>query len=190
MDIRGSISKYKQGNSGNSKRKKCGGVRRDWSVHFHMQSLMAKGDSQKRVLMRWMKYGTNIERRYFLGRSCSYNKSRRLQWKKRYSFSKAVTSREPRAGFPLSYRLGTHDLPRTSWVKVGQIITLSTERSGKNRHCRLRRTEVYYWKPDRHYRLETNSQSTSVRVKLTVRLRKQSQPFREEQRKSCRIAIP
>jgi len=43
----------------------------------------------------------------------------------------AVTSKEPRAGFPLSFRLGTHNLPMTSWVKVGQIKTLSTERLGK-----------------------------------------------------------
>jgi mRNA interferase MazF len=43
----------------------------------------------------------------------------------------AVTSKEPRAGFPLSFRLGTHDLPMASWVKVGRIRTLSTERLGK-----------------------------------------------------------
>ncbi|MDQ7823127.1 MAG: type II toxin-antitoxin system PemK/MazF family toxin [Candidatus Eremiobacteraeota bacterium] len=43
----------------------------------------------------------------------------------------AVTSREPAAGFPLSYRLSSHGLTRPSWVKIGQIRTLSTDRLGK-----------------------------------------------------------
>lgn len=40
----------------------------------------------------------------------------------------AVTSQEPRAGFPLTLELSSADLPKRSWVKVGQIRTLATER--------------------------------------------------------------
>jgi mRNA interferase MazF len=43
----------------------------------------------------------------------------------------AVTSQEPRAGFPLTVALHDRALPKRSWVKVGQIRTLSTERIGK-----------------------------------------------------------
>lgn len=42
----------------------------------------------------------------------------------------ALTSQEPRAGFPLSVELTTR-LPKPSWVKVGQIRTLSVERIGR-----------------------------------------------------------
>lgn len=43
----------------------------------------------------------------------------------------AVTSREPVAGFPLALELQSTLLPKRSWVKMGQIRTLSTERLGK-----------------------------------------------------------
>lgn len=43
----------------------------------------------------------------------------------------AVTSQEPRAGFPLVVELRSARLPKRSWVKVSQIRTLSTERLGK-----------------------------------------------------------
>ena len=43
----------------------------------------------------------------------------------------AVTSIEPSAGFPLTLELGSVRLPKRSWVKMGQIRTLSTERLGK-----------------------------------------------------------
>lgn len=43
----------------------------------------------------------------------------------------ALTSQEPRAGFPLTVQLGTPKLPKRSWVKVSQIRTLSTERIGR-----------------------------------------------------------
>jgi mRNA interferase MazF len=43
----------------------------------------------------------------------------------------AVTSQEPRAGFPLTVALRDRSLPKPSWVKVGQIRTLSTERLGR-----------------------------------------------------------
>ena len=43
----------------------------------------------------------------------------------------AVTSQEPRAGFPLAVELESARLPKRSWVKVSQIRTLSTERLGK-----------------------------------------------------------
>jgi len=40
----------------------------------------------------------------------------------------ALTSQPQRAGFPLSLELTETDLPKQSWVKIGQIRTLSTER--------------------------------------------------------------
>ena len=43
----------------------------------------------------------------------------------------ALTSQEPRAGFPLTYELTGTRLPKRSWVKMGQVRTLSTERIGK-----------------------------------------------------------
>jgi mRNA interferase MazF len=43
----------------------------------------------------------------------------------------ALTSQQPRAGFPLSLELTTPRLPKRSWVKTSQIRTLSTERVGK-----------------------------------------------------------
>lgn len=43
----------------------------------------------------------------------------------------AVSSQEPRAGFPLAVELEAARLPKRSWAKVSQIRTLSTERLGK-----------------------------------------------------------
>ena len=43
----------------------------------------------------------------------------------------AITSAEPKAGFPLTLELRSVRLPKRSWVKMGQIRTLSTERLGK-----------------------------------------------------------
>jgi mRNA interferase MazF len=43
----------------------------------------------------------------------------------------ALTSQEPRAGYPLTVELRTTKLPKRSWVKTGQIRTLSTERIGR-----------------------------------------------------------
>ncbi len=40
----------------------------------------------------------------------------------------AITSKEPKAGFPLTLKLKTVELPKPSWVKISQIRTLSTER--------------------------------------------------------------
>ena len=42
----------------------------------------------------------------------------------------ALTSQQPRAGFPLTRELTTPKLPKRSWVKISQIRTLSTERLG------------------------------------------------------------
>ena len=33
----------------------------------------------------------------------------------------AITSQEPRAGFPLTLELPTPKLPKRSWVKIGQL---------------------------------------------------------------------
>jgi mRNA interferase MazF len=43
----------------------------------------------------------------------------------------AVTSQEPRAGFPLTVELAATRMPKRSWVKVSQIRTLSVQRLGK-----------------------------------------------------------
>lgn len=43
----------------------------------------------------------------------------------------AVTSQEPRAMFPLTLELQTAKLPKRSWVKIGQVRTLSSERIGR-----------------------------------------------------------
>jgi mRNA interferase MazF len=43
----------------------------------------------------------------------------------------ALTSQEPKAGYPLTVELSTPKLPKRSWVKTSQIRILSTERIGK-----------------------------------------------------------
>src|SRR5437764_11782872 len=43
----------------------------------------------------------------------------------------AITSQPQRAGFPLTLELTSVKLPKRSWVKIGQIRTLSVERFGK-----------------------------------------------------------
>ncbi len=43
----------------------------------------------------------------------------------------AITSKEPRAGFPLTLELGSKGLPKRSWIKISQIRTLSIERIGE-----------------------------------------------------------
>ena len=42
----------------------------------------------------------------------------------------AITSREPKAGFPLTLPLTSCRLPRPSWIKISQVRTLSTDRLG------------------------------------------------------------
>lgn len=53
----------------------------------------------------------------------------------------AVTSQEPTASFPLTAEIQSADLPKRSWVKIGQIRTLSTARLGR-RLARLSPEEV------------------------------------------------
>ena len=43
----------------------------------------------------------------------------------------ALTGQPPRAGLPLTLELSHPSLPKRSWVKIGQIRTLSTQRIGK-----------------------------------------------------------
>jgi mRNA interferase MazF len=43
----------------------------------------------------------------------------------------AITSQEPRAGFPLTLRLRDGLLPKPSWVKMSQIRTLAADRIGR-----------------------------------------------------------
>lgn len=43
----------------------------------------------------------------------------------------AVTSQEPRVPFPLTAALASQGLPKRSWVKIGQIRTLSIQRLGR-----------------------------------------------------------
>ena len=42
----------------------------------------------------------------------------------------AITSQAQRAGFPLTIELKSVRMPRRSWVKIGQVRTLSTDRIG------------------------------------------------------------
>lgn len=42
-----------------------------------------------------------------------------------------LTSQQPGAGFPLTFELSDPNLPKRSWVKIGQIRTLSTQRLGQ-----------------------------------------------------------
>lgn len=53
----------------------------------------------------------------------------------------ALTSQEPRAGFPLSLELRRTGLPKRSWVKISQIRVLATERMGA-RISRAHRDEL------------------------------------------------
>ena len=43
----------------------------------------------------------------------------------------ALTSVPPRAGFPLTLEITSVKLPKRSWVKIGQVRTLSTDRLSK-----------------------------------------------------------
>ena len=43
----------------------------------------------------------------------------------------ALTSQEPRAGFPLTMELAGKKWPKRSWFKISQIRTLSVKRLGK-----------------------------------------------------------
>jgi len=43
----------------------------------------------------------------------------------------AITSQPQRAGFPLTLELTDSELPKRSWVKIGQIRTLSVKRMRK-----------------------------------------------------------
>ena len=43
----------------------------------------------------------------------------------------ALTSQEPRAGFPLTMEVKAGGLPKRSWVKISQIRTLAVERIRK-----------------------------------------------------------
>lgn len=43
----------------------------------------------------------------------------------------ALTSQEPRAGFPLTIESRTRGLPKRSWIKISQVRTLASERIGR-----------------------------------------------------------
>jgi len=43
----------------------------------------------------------------------------------------ALTSQEPRAGFPLTLESNAPGLPKRSWVKISRIRTLAVERIGR-----------------------------------------------------------
>jgi mRNA interferase MazF len=48
----------------------------------------------------------------------------------------ALTSAEPRAGYPLTFELAKTALPKRTWAKISQIRTLSTMRlAGKLSSC-------------------------------------------------------
>lgn len=43
----------------------------------------------------------------------------------------AITSKEQKAGFPLTLEINSKNLPKKSWVKISQIRTLSVNRLGE-----------------------------------------------------------
>jgi mRNA interferase MazF len=43
----------------------------------------------------------------------------------------ALSSQEPRAGFPLTLESNARGLPKRSWVRISQVRTLSVERIGR-----------------------------------------------------------
>ena len=43
----------------------------------------------------------------------------------------ALTSQEPRAGFPLTLQSHAAGLPKRSWIKISQIRTVAVERIGR-----------------------------------------------------------
>ena len=43
----------------------------------------------------------------------------------------ALTSQEPRAGFPLTLESEASGLPKRSWIKISQVRTLAAERIGR-----------------------------------------------------------
>lgn len=43
----------------------------------------------------------------------------------------ALTSQPQKAGYPLTFELGSSKLPKKSWVKISQIRTLSVKRIGE-----------------------------------------------------------
>ncbi len=43
----------------------------------------------------------------------------------------ALTSQEPRAGFPLTLACDAPGLPKRLWIKISQVRTLATERIGR-----------------------------------------------------------
>jgi mRNA interferase MazF len=43
----------------------------------------------------------------------------------------AITSQPQKAGFPLTFAVAPHLLPKPSWVKISQIRTISIDRLGK-----------------------------------------------------------
>ena len=53
----------------------------------------------------------------------------------------AMTSREPRAGFPLTLESQAAGLTKRSWIRISQVRTLSTERIG-NRIARASDEEL------------------------------------------------
>jgi mRNA interferase MazF len=54
----------------------------------------------------------------------------------------ALTSQPQRAGFPLTLELDAKVLPKKSWVKIGQIRTLSSTRPAIREHMRQLREEI------------------------------------------------
>jgi len=43
----------------------------------------------------------------------------------------AITSQPQKAGFPLTFAVAPHLMPKASWVKISQIRTISVDRLGK-----------------------------------------------------------
>ncbi len=53
----------------------------------------------------------------------------------------ALTSKEQKAGFPLTLEINSKNLPKKSWIKISQIRTLSINRLG-NKVTHLKEEEL------------------------------------------------
>jgi len=73
--------------------------------------------------MPW-NHGPNTERRDSVGRPEPRSRSGTV-------IAVAMTSQEPRAGFPLTLESKAAGLTKRSWVKISQIRTLSVDRIGR-----------------------------------------------------------
>jgi len=71
-------------------------------------------------------------------------KSRHFNERSETVIAVAITSQSTKTGFPITLKLETGNLPKQSWVKTGQIRTLSRKRIGKTYRKVLTRISTSY----------------------------------------------